>query len=885
MATTTLVETSQSLKLGSGALVTGTLDMREFTGEEALSAPFEFKLLMTSDTKNLDLDGYIGQSATVMFDAQDGIRYFNGVIGEMSQQQTTQDNVADDTTLYEAKLYPKFWTLKFVTDCRIFQNQTTLEIITTVLNENGVSSISNRTTTHGQQPREYCVQYNETCFDFVSRLMEEEGIYYYFQHQDGDHTMVLADMPGGHDPCPVVSTGQFMKSQTSDYYENIISYCKSLERFTPSSQALADYNFTTATTPLYASMPGVAKGGLIYQYATETDHEDCPNQTKVSYYTGNRHDAALWPQKALEGKSTVPFFTSGHQFDLVGYDKPGADGSYVLYRVRHHITASTYLYQGHAIYENDFLAFPFSVVFRPAERTPKPRIYSTQTARVTGPPSEEIWTDEYGRIKLKFHWDESGPHAGPSDDKSSCWVRVREGWAGDSWGILFTPRIGMEAIVSFLDGNPDRPLVVGCVWNNPGHMPPYLPQVPTKSTIKSHSTKMGGPDNYNEFRYEDLKGSEQVYFQAEKDHDLYIKQNVTEHIEYGSQWWWIDRGNRDTAVLRKDGAKPKTTPLGQDLPAGDGDDNLEITGGNLNVSMLSSHGPIAHNHYIVNGDYNYKISTGSRFSLQGKGTFFHQMDDGGYDQCMLKGDKSLTILEGWRSKYIQKGNDSLQIANGNQSMYINEGNQYTNINQGERIKIVDQGGDFEVVWQGDKYSTIGQGNNVWKIYQGDQNIQLFSGNRTKELFAGNEYYFNNGNFDQDVTGNYTLNVTGNLTVCVDGLISLVGMQGISLFSPQNITLAAGENINLEAGMSINVDAGIDISEMAGIDISMNAGVNINGDAGVDIAFTAGVDVTAEAGVDVNLTAGVDVSVEAGAAITMEAGAIIEETAAIIMLNG
>lgn len=874
-STTALVEPQQSLKLGSGVLVSGVLEMREFAGEETLSEPFEFKLFMISKEGNLDIDSYIAGPATVVVDSGSGKRYFNGIIGEMSQNQTAQTSEGDQETFYEAKVYPKFWMLKFVSDCRIFQMLPTMDIVMQVLRENGVTSVEDRTTTHGKVPREYCVQYNETCFDFVSRLLEEEGVYYYFRHENGDHTMVMADIPGGHDFCPIVSNGQFMKSQTSDYHENIISFCKVLERVTPSSQALADYNFTTSTTPLYASMPGVAKGGLIYQYPDQTDQEDKPNQGSVSYYTGVRHDAALWPQKALEGKSTIPFFTSGHQFNLIGYDKPGADGSYVLYKIRHHATSSTYLYKNHAIYENDFVAFPVAMVFRPIEDTPKPKIYSTQTARVTGPAGEEIWTDEYGRIKVKFHWDESGPHAGPSDDKSSCWVRVREGWAGDSWGILFTPRIGMEAMVTFLNGNPDRPLVIGCVWNNPGHMPPYLPQVPTKSTIKSHSTKNGGPDNYNEFRYEDLKGEEQVYFQAEKDYDAYIKQNFTEHVEYGSQWYWVDRGNRDTALLRKDDAKPKETPIGQNLPAGDGDDNLEITGGNLNVSMLSSHGPIAHNHYTVKGDYNYKIDEGHMFKLQGKGTFFQQMNEGGYDQFMLKGDKSLTILQGWRSKYIETGNDSLQIANGNQSMFINQGKQFTSINEGERIKVIDQGGDYEVFWQGDKYSTIGKGNNMWKIYQGDQKIQLFSGNRTKELFSGNEYYFNNGNFDQDVTGNYTLNIQGNLTIVVEGMISITGMEGISMFTPNDITMTAGQNITMTAGETIEITAGMGINETAGEEINETAGVSISEEAGVNISMTAGVDVTAEAGVDMNITAGV--------AVTVEAGAIIEETAPIILL--
>lgn len=882
--TTAMSEARQSLRFSAGALPSGIVAMREFRGKESLSEPFEFNLFFVSEKRHIPFDLLVAQPATVAFDSGAGQRYFNGLIGEIRQSHTARASNDDEITFYEATLRPTFWMLNFVADCRIFQNLPTIEIIQMVLQENGVTNFENRTTSCGQAPREYCVQYNETCFDFVSRLLEEEGIYYYFTHEDGYHTMVLSDNPGGHRDCPVVSQVPFMTALTTDKPENVVTHCTALERVTVSAHARGDYNFMTASTPLYAGVRGWGKGGLIYRYPGQYDHEDRPYQGMVGHDASTHLDAEMLPKEAIKGTSTVPFFTQGHRFTLSGWEREASNQTHVLHTVEHHITSSSWLYEQKEIYENTFVAFPAGVPYRPPEDTPKPKIYSTQTARVTGPPGEEIWTDSYGRIKAKFHWDESGPHAGPSNDQSSCWLRVSEGWAGNDWGILFTPRIGMEVLVTFLDGNPDRPLVTGCVWNS-NNMPPYLPQVPTKSTIKSLSTKYGSPqENYNEFRYEDLKGEEQVYFQAEKDHDRYIKQNYTTHVEYGSAWYWIDRGNRDVAILRAGGGKPKETPVGQNLPPGDGDDNLEITGGNLNVSMLSSKGPIAHNHYIVQGDYNYKIDQGHFFRLQGQGTFFHQMNQGGYDQFMMQGNKSLTILEGWRSKYIESGNDSLQINTGNQSMFINSGQQYTSINMGNRIKAIDQGGDYEVFWMGDKYSTIGMGNNMWKIYSGNQEIDLFRGNRTKQLFQGDEYYFNNGNFDQDVTGDYTLTILGNLTVFVRGTTDVTSIGDITVLTPSNISMTAGQNISMTAGESISMTAGMNISSTAGMDISEEAGLNISEAAGLDISSTAGMDVTMEAGLDVNATAGVDISVEAGVGVTIEAGAIIEATASVIILG-
>jgi type VI secretion system secreted protein VgrG len=882
IALTTTVEKQQALKIQT-PLGKDAVAIREFKGTETISQPFEFSAFVISTNRALPFEKILGHALTVSFDTGAGIRYFNGIAGEIWQRETARIH-DDNVTVYEIKFYPRFWLLKFTSDCRIFQNMSALHIIQTVLKENGVIHLQNLVTKAGQVPREYCVQYNETCYDFVCRLMEEEGIYYYFTHEENLHTMVLGDSPNGHRECPVNNIAEFFKGMGSDYPENIVYQCKAIQRVTVSAHALGDYNFTTATTPLYAKIQGKGIGGMLYTYPGYCDHEDKPTQPGIEGYTYTSLDRDLSHGEALEGRATHPFLTAGHQFNLQGYDRPGSDGPYVVHTVKHTCTANTYVdHQGQDIYQNEFTAFPLAMTFRPPRITPKPRIYSTQTARVTGKEGEEIWTDEYGRIKVKFHWDESGPHAGPKDDKSSCWLRVSEGWAGANWGILFTPRIGMEVLVTFLEGDPDRPLVTGCVWNSQNR-PPYLPLTPTKSTIKSHSTKGGSDNEFNEFRYEDLKGSEQVYLRAQKDFDKYVIQNFTEHIEHGSQWTWIDRGDREVAILAQQEAVPKKTPEGQELPAGKGDYNLEITGGCWNIDQLSIHGKVSHNHYIVHGDYNYQIDQGDVFKLQKSGNFFQQLDQGNYDRLLQQGHESLTIGTGDKRTYIQQGDESIQIAQGHQSVLLNQGSQFVNLKKGNRIKVIDQGGDYELIKQGSKYSTLQKGDNIWKIDDGHQQIVIVKGNREKSLLDGNETIYINGDVNETVTKNYQLVVLGDLTIKVMGNIHIVAQGNIEMTSAQSISLTAAQDISLTAGLNLTTKAGMELQQEAGMNMSLQSGMNLSLTAGMDIDCHATASVTIEAALDTSISAGIEASLEGGASTTVESGGSVELVGGTVLLS-
>lgn len=491
------------------------LVLKRLVGTETLSAPFAFELSMISEKSDLDFDAIVGQETTVVIAFDDQKRCFNGIIGEFVQGHTDYVQESEFTT-YTAKLYPKLWQLKLTKDCRIFQNQTKMDIVTQVLQENGVSSFEDRTQSRGKAVREFCVQFNESCFDFVSRLMEEEGIFYFFEHSRGDHKLIMADSVQAYQSCPNAEDTELEMAKTDVHFLNKITQCFVKQSVISKKHDIADFNYEMPSTQLFSTLEGKGKEGKVYEYpGLFQDQAEGEEDVAICM------QADEWPQKHVQGASTIPFFVPGFTTNVSGLLREDANKKYTLFEVKH--LAELGKDKKNALYENTFVGFDANVIFRPARRTRKPLISGTQTAFVTGKQGEEIWTDEYGRIKVQFHWDREGKR----DETSSCWVRVAQSWASNNWGILFTPRIGQEVVISFINGDPDRPLVTGCVYNADS-MPPYLPDEPTKSTIKTNSS-LGG-EGYNEIRFEDLKGSEEVYIQAEKDQNELVKDSRTTDI-------------------------------------------------------------------------------------------------------------------------------------------------------------------------------------------------------------------------------------------------------------------------------------------------------------------------------------------------------------------
>ncbi|HSS76421.1 MAG TPA: type VI secretion system tip protein TssI/VgrG [Thermoanaerobaculia bacterium] len=513
--------------------------LRAFQGEERISGLFRFSLQMESETRDLDFSKVVGKSATVTVELADGTqRFINGIVGRF-----VQAGGADRFAAYHAELVPALWLLTLAADCKIFQNKTAPEIVKSILSDMGITDVKD-SLTKTYASREYCVQYNETAFAFISRLLEDEGIFYFFEHADGTHTLVLADDSGAATACPGGATVQLGSSENWEQ-QNVLTRCEIEQKVISGKFALDDFSFETPSTDLIASVDStVATDGAkrrVFEYPggyLKKDAGDARAKLRI--------EAEETPAKAMRGDGFCRAFVPGYKFTLKDHYRSDANADYVLTEVSHSATLESY--------SNSFAAIPLAVPFRPERTTPRPVIPGTQTALVVGKSGEEIYTDKYGRIKVQFHWDQ----VGTKDENSSCWVRVAQGWAGKAWGQIFIPRVGQEVVVSFLEGDPDRPLVTGGVYNAEQTVPYELPAQATRSTVKSNTSKGGAGSN--ELRFEDKKGEEEVYLHAQKDHNVAvendetvtIKNNRTVTIQEKDESLTVAKGNRTVKVATGD---------------------------------------------------------------------------------------------------------------------------------------------------------------------------------------------------------------------------------------------------------------------------------------------------------------------------------------------
>ena len=561
------VENPMMLKTSLGE----DLLFKSMDATEELGRLFEFNIDALADSGTIKLEDLLGQPASVSVVLPEGDkRYFHGLVCAMGTEGALENMFA-----YRIVLRPWLWLLTRRTDTRVFQDMTVQDILKKVFEPFSPDYDFQLT---GALPKyEYCVQYRETDFNFVSRLMEQEGIYYYFAHLAGKHTMVIVNSSSAHKPNPVQDKFEFRVAADDQHDFEPITQWRANKEIQTGQVVLRDFDFTAPK--------------VFPEAKSKAPRKDASVKLEVYDYPGvfsKTADGTRYSQLRMEelqarfsrvdGGGAVRGLVCGYRFELKGHPRADQNQPYLL--------MSTHIEMAHSGHESgvaktsckcSFTAIEGTEIFRPRRLTPKPAVAGLHTAMVVGPSGQEIYTDVHGRAKVQFHWD----RLGTNDDKSSCWVRVASPWAGQNWGSIALPRIGQEVVVDFLEGDPDRPLITGRVYNGEQKPPYALPDHATVSTHKSRSSKSGAKDNFNELRFEDDKGSEYVWFQAEKDFHQLVKNDATLLVK-GKQ----DRVVKLDLTEQIDGAV--TTKIGKDsVTEVVGKHSLKVTGDMMTESSKS----------------------------------------------------------------------------------------------------------------------------------------------------------------------------------------------------------------------------------------------------------------------------------------------------------
>lgn len=510
-------------KLGANKALLSQLD-----GEDQLSRPFVFRVRFATEESNDAVKALLGTEVTIWFgrpgEASDGpIGIERRPLHGHVRRLTLGESARADMTEWRAEVVPKLWFLSRTTDCRIFQDKTIPDIIQDVLELHGVGSFQIKKT-RSYEKLEYCVQYRETALDFITRLMEQAGLFYWHEHEAGAHKLVIADENGS------TFAADFPEVPIMGNRESaLIRQLEDDFSVGAGKWALRDFNFKTPSLRLDADAPMKA----MRQPDGDLERFDYPGLYENAGQGRDVADLRMQEEEAhyhrRHGESGVAGLNSGTRFKIADVTDPEVVVTEVRHRARDHSHWTPEMWgerePERPFYDNSFVCIPKRVPYRQDRATVKPFVRGPQTAIVTGGAGDEICTDEYGRVKVKFHWD----RVNPDDDTSSCWIRVSQGWAGKSWGQIHIPRVGHEVIVDFLEGDPDRPIITGRVYNAE-NMPPYgLPANKTQSGIKSNSSK--GGSGSNEFRFEDMKGTEQIYLHAQFNLDGVVENNETRHVK------------------------------------------------------------------------------------------------------------------------------------------------------------------------------------------------------------------------------------------------------------------------------------------------------------------------------------------------------------------
>lgn len=586
-------------------LETDLLLLEGFEAEEGVSRPYLYTLQLLSESAEVDPDDLLRQPVLVTLEAGETNDLFltHGIV-----RSFTALDMAEGLTRYRAEVVPAFWFLTQTRDCRIFQNQSVIEIVSEILRKpTTVGNVRFEVRCNrSYAPREYCVQYRESDFNFVTRLLEDEGIFYWFEHSEDDHTLVLADAHTAFRPC-----AGFEKVRMDPRGGPGEQVVKSLvqEHSTRSYDVmLADYDPLQPALRLYGTAQGdQERMDPVFDYPgafTDLDGGEYRARVDLERREKDRHRAT--------GTSSCRGLRAGTVIEIEGHFRDEVNRNWTLDRIRHRAHSGSFRAWEHAEfhYSNEFVALPDDVPYRPDIEARRPRVQGTQTAVVVGKAGEEVWVDEHGRVKVQFHWDRYGSN----DENSSCWIRVATQTAGKRWGHIEIPRIGHEVIVDFLEGDPDRPIIVGSVYNADMKTPWELPAKGVVSGIRTRSSKGGG--GYNELSMDDTKGKEKFVIHAEKDMSTTVGNNQTRTITNDRK---TTVGNDDTEEVSANqkvtvGGERDVSVTGDQIHTIGGSRTADVTGDSTLTTGGSNTQTVGADH-VVDATRAVSITSGAQTEL------------------------------------------------------------------------------------------------------------------------------------------------------------------------------------------------------------------------------------------------------------------------------
>jgi type VI secretion system secreted protein VgrG len=687
----------------------GSWRVVELHAREGLSELYSCTLDLANEHLGADIDALLGSSVVVVISRESPARRLCGIVRRVEHTGTKAGHL-----LARVHIVPALWALSQRQDFYIFQEKTVKEILEDVLTE-GLRPFERPFRLDLNReflPREYCVQYRETDLDFLLRLMEEEGLFFYFDHSGGKEELVVAEENEQVPTCEAVNGGPITVKgpEAATAEEESLRHFDYTQQLHTTSVVIRDFDWTQPALDLTRKARAVDTQGRereSYEYPApllgpyDAESKKYKHEQKQEEL---RRQALHSDGRRAHGLGYITGFTPGYMFELTGHGVPTLDQWYLLTRVEHfghapeELTSDTHEHgrEGRSTerYHNTFECIPLDVPFRPERRRRRARISGLQTATVVGPSGEEIFTDEHGRIKVQFHWD----RAGQKDEKSSCFLRVAQAWAGTGWGFLFLPRIGMEVLVDFLEGDPDRPLVVGCVYNGQNPPPYPLPEQKTRSTIRTSSTP--GGDGFNELRFEDAAGSEEVFLHAQKDfnevvlhnHSTQVKANQTNSVD-GSQSETVG-GNQSMTVH---GKRTKTVDKDEQTTV-TGKRTEEVTG----QEKLTLH-----------GGRDTTVNTLEKLTVTGK----RDEKIGGNDDLNVEGDKTDHIT----GKYAMTGDQEVKLNQGDVSIVLNRGGAIIE-GTGQKVQLHNTSG--QITFDGQRVEVSAQ--SELKLVCGSSSITLAS---------------------------------------------------------------------------------------------------------------------------------------------------------------